>query len=145
MNHVSWRLLSVLLADQQYDASLHTEGFSILSHWMVANALWGSLQQRKQSNWQRRGKPIGAAALWQDTAARVQNAVVKRYMLTMVNPQLSLPQTRQEKKVTISTCHLRIKSLFFQNLAPSYYSAARLAVPALAEAIFLTAHLCNPL
>ncbi|XP_062460231.1 ribonuclease H-like [Pezoporus occidentalis] len=45
--------------------------------WMVANALWGWLLQWKQSNWQRRGKPIWAAALWKDICARVQNAVVK--------------------------------------------------------------------
>ncbi|KAK4807077.1 hypothetical protein QYF61_018418 [Mycteria americana] len=44
---------------------------------MVANALWGWLQQWKQNNWQRRGKPIWAAALWQDIAARVENLVVK--------------------------------------------------------------------
>ncbi|GAB0189166.1 hypothetical protein GRJ2_001381900 [Grus japonensis] len=29
--------------------------------WMVANALWGWLQQWKRNNWQRRGKPIWAA------------------------------------------------------------------------------------
>uniref|UniRef100_A0A8B9UGQ5 Uncharacterized protein n=1 Tax=Anas zonorhyncha TaxID=75864 RepID=A0A8B9UGQ5_9AVES len=45
--------------------------------WMVANALWGWLQQWKQNNWQRRGKPIWAAALWQDIAARVENLAVK--------------------------------------------------------------------
>ncbi|PKU41663.1 hypothetical protein llap_8038 [Limosa lapponica baueri] len=45
--------------------------------WMVANALWGWLQWWKQSNWQRRGKPIWAAELWQDIAARVENLVVK--------------------------------------------------------------------
>ncbi|KAK4826310.1 hypothetical protein QYF61_007157, partial [Mycteria americana] len=45
--------------------------------WMVANALWGWLQQWKQSNWQCRGKPIWAAALWQDIAARVENLIVK--------------------------------------------------------------------
>ncbi|XP_074934140.1 uncharacterized protein LOC142049879 [Phalacrocorax aristotelis] len=45
--------------------------------WMVANALWGWLQQWKQSNWQRRGKPIWAATLWQDIAAQVENLVVK--------------------------------------------------------------------
>ncbi|KAK4810590.1 hypothetical protein QYF61_007327 [Mycteria americana] len=45
--------------------------------WMVANALWGWLQQWKQNNWQRRGKPIWAAASWQDIAARVENLVVK--------------------------------------------------------------------
>ncbi|KAK4810701.1 hypothetical protein QYF61_007675 [Mycteria americana] len=45
--------------------------------WMVANALRGWLQQWKQNNWQRRGKPIWTAALWQNTAARVENLVVK--------------------------------------------------------------------
>uniref|UniRef100_A0A8B9VM15 ribonuclease H n=1 Tax=Anas zonorhyncha TaxID=75864 RepID=A0A8B9VM15_9AVES len=45
--------------------------------WMVANALWGWLQQWKQNNWQRRGKPIWAATLWQDIAARVENLAVK--------------------------------------------------------------------
>ncbi|XP_071889075.1 uncharacterized protein [Anas platyrhynchos] len=45
--------------------------------WMVANALWGWLQQWKESNWQRRGKPIWAATLWQDIAARVGNLDVK--------------------------------------------------------------------
>ncbi|GAB0209336.1 hypothetical protein GRJ2_003399300 [Grus japonensis] len=45
--------------------------------WMVANALWGWLQQWKQSNWQRRGKPIWAAPLWQDIAARLEKLVVK--------------------------------------------------------------------
>ncbi|NAW49842.1 hypothetical protein FGF92_24775, partial [Salmonella sp. gx-f5] len=45
--------------------------------WMVANALWGWLQQWKESNWQRRGKPICAATLWQDIAAQVENLDVK--------------------------------------------------------------------
>ncbi|GAB0209782.1 hypothetical protein GRJ2_003443900 [Grus japonensis] len=45
--------------------------------WMVANALWGWLQQWKQSNWQHRGKPIWAAPLWQDIAARLEKLVVK--------------------------------------------------------------------
>ncbi|GAB0204352.1 hypothetical protein GRJ2_002900800 [Grus japonensis] len=45
--------------------------------WMVANALWGWLQQWKRNNWQRRGKPIWAAPLWQDIAARLEKLVVK--------------------------------------------------------------------
>ncbi|GAB0207069.1 mitochondrial enolase superfamily member 1 [Grus japonensis] len=45
--------------------------------WMVANALWEWLQQWKKTNWQHRGKPIWAAALWQDIAARVENMAVK--------------------------------------------------------------------
>ncbi|GAB0204243.1 receptor-type tyrosine-protein phosphatase delta [Grus japonensis] len=45
--------------------------------WMVANALWGWLQQWKWSNWQRRGKRIWAAPLWQDIAAWLEKLVVK--------------------------------------------------------------------
>ncbi|GAB0203617.1 hypothetical protein GRJ2_002827300 [Grus japonensis] len=45
--------------------------------WMVANALWGWLQQWKRNNWQCRGKPIWAAPLWQDIAARLEKLVVK--------------------------------------------------------------------
>ncbi|GAB0208574.1 hypothetical protein GRJ2_003323100 [Grus japonensis] len=45
--------------------------------WMVTNALWGWLQQWKQSNWQSRGKPIWAAELWQDIAAQLEKLVVK--------------------------------------------------------------------
>ena len=49
--------------------------------WMVANALWGWLQQWKKNNWQRRGKPIWAAPLWQDIAAWLEKLVVEvRYM-----------------------------------------------------------------
>ncbi|GAB0207370.1 hypothetical protein GRJ2_003202600 [Grus japonensis] len=45
--------------------------------WMVANALWGWLQQWRKINWPHRGKPIWAAALWRDIAARVENMAVK--------------------------------------------------------------------
>ena len=45
--------------------------------WMVANALWGWLQQWEQNNWQWRGKPIWSAELWKDIAARIKNMVVK--------------------------------------------------------------------
>ncbi|GAB0209282.1 hypothetical protein GRJ2_003393900 [Grus japonensis] len=48
-----------------------------IDSWMVANALWGWLQQWKRSNWQHRGKPIWAAPLWQDIAARLEKLVVK--------------------------------------------------------------------
>ncbi|RMB88082.1 hypothetical protein DUI87_35539 [Hirundo rustica rustica] len=45
--------------------------------WMVANALWGWLNRWKKANWQRRGKPIWAAEIWQDIAARVEKLTVK--------------------------------------------------------------------
>ncbi|GAB0193848.1 hypothetical protein GRJ2_001850100 [Grus japonensis] len=48
-----------------------------IDSWMVANALWGWLQQWKWSNWQCRGKPIWAAPLWQDIAVQLEKLVVK--------------------------------------------------------------------
>uniref|UniRef100_A0A8V0YU63 Uncharacterized protein n=2 Tax=Gallus gallus TaxID=9031 RepID=A0A8V0YU63_CHICK len=57
------------------------EGWPVLylytDSWMVANALWGWLQQWEQNNWQRRGKPIWSAELWKDIAAQIKNVVVK--------------------------------------------------------------------
>ncbi|TRZ05379.1 hypothetical protein HGM15179_021728, partial [Zosterops borbonicus] len=44
---------------------------------IVANALWGWLNRWKKANWQRRGKPIWAADIWQDIAARVERLTVK--------------------------------------------------------------------
>ncbi|GAB0207801.1 hypothetical protein GRJ2_003245800 [Grus japonensis] len=50
-------------------------GFAINQR-IMANALcW--LQQWKRNNWQLRGKPIWAAELWQDIAARLENLIVK--------------------------------------------------------------------
>jgi len=43
---------------------------------MVANALWGWLQQWKKNNWQRRGKPTWGSPLWQYIAARLEQLVV---------------------------------------------------------------------
>ena len=37
----------------------------------------GVVAAMERSNWQRRGKPIWAAPLWQDIAARLENLVVK--------------------------------------------------------------------
>ncbi|KAK4832245.1 hypothetical protein QYF61_021170 [Mycteria americana] len=53
------------------------EGVSESSQFAEVKAIQGWLQQWKQNNWQRRGKPIWAAELWQDIAARVENLVVK--------------------------------------------------------------------
>lgn len=46
----------------------------------------GWLQRQKQNNWQHRVEPIWAAALWKDTAAWVENMVVK---VSYVNTHLS--------------------------------------------------------
>ncbi|KAM9600007.1 ribonuclease H-like [Morphnus guianensis] len=63
--------LALEIAEQERWPGVYTDS------WMVVNALWGWLQQWKKSNCQRRGKPIWAAALWQDSAARVGNITLK--------------------------------------------------------------------
>ncbi|GAB0203014.1 hypothetical protein GRJ2_002767000 [Grus japonensis] len=65
--------LALDIAEQGKWPMLHLSADS----WMVANALWGWLQQRKQSNWQHRGKPTWAAPVWQDIAARLEKLAVK--------------------------------------------------------------------
>ncbi|KAK4810652.1 hypothetical protein QYF61_007389 [Mycteria americana] len=67
---------------------------------MVANALLRWLQQWKQNNWQRRGKPLWAAALWQDIAAWVENLVVKVHHVDAHVP-----------KVQIHLSHFNLSSL----------------------------------
>ncbi|GAB0206491.1 hypothetical protein GRJ2_003114700 [Grus japonensis] len=66
--------------------------------WMVANALWGWLQQWKQSNWQRRGKPIWAAPLWQDIAAQLENLIAKVYHVDAHVPKSQATEEHQNKQ-----------------------------------------------
>ena len=63
--------------------------------WMVANALWGWLQQWEQNSWQRRGKPVWAAELWKDIAARIKNMVVK---VRHVDAQVPKSQATEEQQ-----------------------------------------------
>ncbi|GAB0208806.1 hypothetical protein GRJ2_003346300 [Grus japonensis] len=66
--------------------------------WMVANALWGWLQQWKRSNWQRRGKPIWAAPLWQDIAARLEKLVVKVCLVDAHVPKSQAAEAHQNNQ-----------------------------------------------
>ncbi|KAK4814147.1 hypothetical protein QYF61_009066 [Mycteria americana] len=66
--------------------------------WMVANALWGWLQQWKQNNWQHRGKPTWAAALWQDIAARVENLGVKVHHVDAYVPKSRATEEHQNNQ-----------------------------------------------
>ncbi|KAM9240262.1 ribonuclease H-like [Leptosomus discolor] len=66
--------------------------------WMVANALWGWLQQWKKTNWQRRGKPIWAAALWQDIAARVENMTLKVHHVDAHMPKSCATEEHQNNE-----------------------------------------------
>jgi len=63
--------------------------------WMVANALWGWLQQWKKSNWQHRGKPIWVAPLWQDIAARLEQLAVKVHHVDAHIPKSRDTEERQ--------------------------------------------------
>ncbi|GAB0203253.1 hypothetical protein GRJ2_002790900 [Grus japonensis] len=81
--------------------------------WMVANALWGWLQQSKQSNWQRRSKPIWAAPLWQDIAARLEKLVVKVHHVDAHVPKSqdteehqNNQQVDQAAKIEVAQVHL---------------------------------------
>ena len=68
--------------------------------WMLANALRGWLQQWKKTNWQCRGKPIWAAALWQDIAAQVENMALKvRYVDTHMPKRRSTEEHQNNEQV----------------------------------------------
>ncbi|KAK4806926.1 hypothetical protein QYF61_012647 [Mycteria americana] len=54
--------------------------------------------QWKQSNWQHRGKPIWAAALWQDIAARVENLVVKVHHVDAHVPKSQATEEHQNNQ-----------------------------------------------
>ncbi|RMC09685.1 hypothetical protein DUI87_13471 [Hirundo rustica rustica] len=53
----------------------------------------GWLNRRKKANWQRRGKPIWAAEIWQDIAARVEKLTVK---VRHVDAHVSKSQANEE-------------------------------------------------
>ncbi|XP_066036419.1 ribonuclease H-like [Chamaea fasciata] len=68
--------------------------------WMVANALWGWLNQWKKANWQCRGKAIWAAEIWQDIAARVERLTVKvQHMDAHVPKSQASEEHRNNKQV----------------------------------------------
>ncbi|KAK4828812.1 hypothetical protein QYF61_000869 [Mycteria americana] len=66
--------------------------------WMVTNALRGWIEKWKQSNWQHRGKPIWAAALWQDIAAQVENLVVKVHHVDVHIPEGYVTEEHRKNK-----------------------------------------------
>ncbi|GAB0209796.1 hypothetical protein GRJ2_003445300 [Grus japonensis] len=66
--------------------------------WMVRNALWGWLRQWKQSNWQRRDKPIWAAPLWQDIAAQLENPIVKVHHIDAHVPKSQATEEHQNNQ-----------------------------------------------
>ncbi|RMC21488.1 hypothetical protein DUI87_02354 [Hirundo rustica rustica] len=67
---------------------------------MVANALWGWLNRWKKANWQRRGKPIWDAEIWQDIATRVERLTVKvRHMNAHVSKSWANEEHRNNEQV----------------------------------------------
>ncbi|RMB91353.1 hypothetical protein DUI87_32144 [Hirundo rustica rustica] len=72
--------------------------------WMVANALWGWLNCWKKANWQRRGKAIWAAEIWQDMAARVEKLTVKvRHMDAHVSKSQANEEHHNNEQVDKAT------------------------------------------
>ncbi|GAB0210357.1 hypothetical protein GRJ2_003501500 [Grus japonensis] len=69
--------------------------------WMVANALWGWLQQWKRNNWQRRGKPIWAAPLWQDIASWLEKLVVKVHHVDAHVPKSRATEEHQNNQQVV--------------------------------------------
>lgn len=67
---------------------------------MVANALWGWLQQWKKTNWQHRGKPTWAVALWQDIAAWVENMALKVHHVDAYMPKTRATEEYQNNEKT---------------------------------------------
>ena len=55
----------------------------------------GWLQQWKQNNWQHRGKPIWAAALWKDIAAWIENMVVMEHHIDSHVPKSCASEEHQ--------------------------------------------------
>ncbi|PKU43546.1 hypothetical protein llap_6150 [Limosa lapponica baueri] len=70
---------------------------------LTSNPLEGTsksfLQEWKQSNWQRRGKPIWAAELWQDIAAWVENLVVKVHHVDAHVPSRATEEHQNNQQV----------------------------------------------
>jgi len=64
----------------------------------VANALWGWLQQWKKSNWQRRGKPIWAAPLWEGTAGPLEKLVVVAHHVDIQLPKSRATEEHQNNQ-----------------------------------------------
>jgi len=64
---------------------------------MVANGLWGWLQQWNKNNWKHRGKPIWAASLWEDIAARLEQLAVKVCHLDAHVPKSQATEEHQNK------------------------------------------------
>uniref|UniRef100_A0A663E8Z5 RNase H type-1 domain-containing protein n=1 Tax=Aquila chrysaetos chrysaetos TaxID=223781 RepID=A0A663E8Z5_AQUCH len=84
--------LALGIAEQEKWPVLYTDS------WMVANALWGCLQQWKKTSWQHRGKPIWAAALWQDITAWVENMVLKVHHVDAHMPKSHATEEHQNNE-----------------------------------------------
>ena len=76
--------------------------------WMVANALWGWLQQWKRSNWQLRGKPIWAAEVWREIAAGVENLAVKVHHVDAHIPKSWATEEHQNKQQVDQAAKIKV-------------------------------------
>jgi len=75
---------------------------------MVVYALWGWLQQRKKNNWQRRGKLIWAAPLWQDIAAWMDQLVVKVCHVDAHIPKSQATEEHQNNQEVVQAAQIEV-------------------------------------
>ena len=92
---------------------------------MVANALWGWLQQWKQSNWQRRVKPIWAAALWQDIAAQLAKLVMKVHYIDVHVSKSQATEEHQNNQQVDKAAKIEVAQvdLDWQHKSEFFYSS----------------------
>ncbi|GAB0210311.1 hypothetical protein GRJ2_003496900 [Grus japonensis] len=90
--------------------------------WMVANTLWGWLQQWKTTKWQRRGEPIWAAALWQDIAARVENIAVKLHHIDAHMPKHYTTEEHQNNEQVGEAAKIEVAQVDLDWECKGYFS-----------------------
>ena len=79
--------------------------------WMVANALWGWLQQWEQNNWQQRRKPAWAAELRKDIAARIKNMIAKVHHVDAHVPKNRATEEQQNNHQVDRTAKIEVAQI----------------------------------
>lgn len=74
--------LALKVTEREKQPVLYTDS------WVVANALWGWLEQEKETNCQDRGEPVWIAALWYEGISGMRsrwNRMVRGYLDVLDN------------------------------------------------------------
>lgn len=78
---------------------------------MVANALWGWLDQWRKVKWQHRGNPIWAAEMWQDIAARVEKLTMKAHHVDAHVPKSRTNEEHRNNKQVAQAAKVKVPQL----------------------------------